>query len=132
MRFALLTLPFLLGGCASIVDAIAPPYAPEPIKIFDQAQYDSDLEMCRAAGTAYKPRFSFGKAISKTVAGATDNSSMIPLSPLVPVFGAAGGATSAAADGFDVMSREHANVFKHCLQDSLRRDGAAIIANPDN
>jgi hypothetical protein len=121
-----------LCGCGAIADAFAPPYFPEPIRIFDQPRYDSDLAMCRAAGISYKPHLSFDRALSKTVAGAADNSSMIPVSPLVPVFGAAGGAASAAADGFDVMSRQHANVFKHCLQDALRLDGAAIIANPDN
>lgn len=125
----LLALPLFLCGCAPFTDMLAPPYVPEPIHVFDQAQYDADVAECRAAGAAYKPHFSVGTAIAKTVDGATSNTSLIPLSPLVPAYGAAGGVLGAASDGLDVMSGQHANVFRNCLRDSVRRDRSAIIAD---
>lgn len=132
MRKLLLPLPLLLAGCAPFTDMLAPSYVPKPLHIFDQAQYEADLGECRAAGIAFKPQFSVASALSQTVHGATSNTSMIPISPLVPVYGAAGGALGAASDGLDVMSAQHQNVFKHCLRDETRRDGSAIIANPEN
>lgn len=121
-----------LTGCAPVTDMLAPPYEPQPIRIFDKAQYQADVAECRIAGIAFKPQFSLGSAIAKTVGGATSNTSLIPVSPLVPVFGAAGGAVSATSDGLDVMSKQHSNVFKHCVMEITRRDGAAIVANPDD
>lgn len=131
MRLLLLALPLVLCGCGSIEDVLVTPYVPQPIHIYDQAQYNADIAQCRAASVAFKPRFSLGGAIAKTIRGATSNASLIPVSPLVPVYGAAGGAVGAASDGLDVMSAQHQNVFRNCLHDVTRRDGAAIIANPD-
>lgn len=131
MRQLLLALPLVLCGCGNIQDLIVTPYVPQPIHIYDQAQYDADVAECRAAGVAFQPRFSIGGALAKTVRGATSNTSLIPVSPLVPVYGAAGGAVGAASDGLDLMSAQHRNVFRNCLHDETRRDGSAIIANPN-
>jgi hypothetical protein len=125
----LLALP-LLAGCAPIADVLAPPYVPVPIHIYDQAQYEADKAECAAAGVAFVPQFSFGSALSQTVDGATSNTSLIPVSPLVPAYGAAGGAIRAASDGLDVMSGQHASVYRNCLSDELRNDKSAIVADP--
>jgi len=130
MRLLSLALLFCLCGCAQITDMIAPPYVPQPIHIYDQAAYESDVAECQAAGVAFKPHFSIGSAVARTVTGATSNTSLIPISPLVPVYGAAGGALGAASDGFDVMSGTHSAVFRNCLQDETRRDRSAIVADP--
>lgn len=130
MKTLLLALP-LLTGCTSITDMLAPPYVPVPIHIYAQAQYDADVSECKAAGVAFVPRFSLGSALSKTVDGATSNTSLIPVSPLVPVYGAAGGAIRATSDGLDVMSAQHSAVFRHCLQDEIRNDKSAIVADPE-
>lgn len=130
MRKLIWLLPLLLGGCATFTDALAPPYVPVAIHIYDQAQYDADAQECLLAGANWKPQFSFGSAIAKTVDGATANTSLIPISPLVPAWGAAGGALGAASDGLDLMSRQHANVFRNCLRDETRRDRSAIVADP--
>ena len=132
MRKLMLALPFFLGGCGDLETALNPPYAPEPIHIFDAAGYQADLKECQAAGAAYKPHMSIAGVVSKTVDGATANTSLIPVSPLVPLYGAAGGAVGAASDGFDVMSGQHANVYRNCLRDETRRDHSAILADPRN
>lgn len=130
MRLLLLALPLVLCGCGVITDTLTPAYQPEPIRIYDAARYQADVEECRVAGMAYKPVPSLRGAIVETVNGATSNSSMIPISPLVPLYGAAGGAVSAANDAVDFASRQHANVFRHCLKDETTRDGSAILADP--
>jgi hypothetical protein len=130
--FLLLPLPFFLCGCDTLTGILEPPYLPEPIRIYDKVQYADDVVECQAAGVAYKPHFSIGAALNKTVNGATANTSLIPISPLVPVYGAAGGLAGAASDGFDVMSAQHNNVYRNCLRDEVRRDGSAIIADPRN
>lgn len=130
MRLLLVALLPCLSGCASIADALAPPYVPEPIHVYNQTTYDVDVLECQQAGASYKPHFSFGAVATSAVRGATSDTSLVPLSPLVPVYGAAGGAVGAAADGFDVMSGSHANVFRHCLRDETLIDRSAVLANP--
>lgn len=130
MRLLLLALPLTLCGCGAITDALTPAYVPETIRIYDQARYQADLAECSAAGRAYKPKPSLRGTIVETIGGATSNSSMIPISPWVPVFGAAGGAISSANDGIDFASRQHANVFRNCLKDETAHDGSAILADP--
>lgn len=130
MRLLSLALLFCLGGCATLTDTLAPPYEPQPIRVFDQAQYDADDALCKAVGTAFVPKFSIGGAVTQTITGATSNTSLIAISPLVPLYGAAGGAARAASDGLDLASRQHANVYRNCLADFTRMDRSAVIADP--
>lgn len=130
MRLLLAALPLILVSCAPFTDALTPAYMPAPIRIADSARYQADVAECQAAGMAYQPPDSLRGAIVETVRGATANSSMIPLSPLVPVYGALGGAVGAVNDGFDLASRQHANVFRNCLIEETRRDGSAVLADP--
>ena len=121
---------FALGGCADLTAALAPPYVPEPIRVYKPEEYAIDDAECAKAGANYVPKFSIGSVLTATVDGGTSNSSMIPLSPWVPVAGAAGGALRASADGLDVMSGEHANVYRNCLHDETLIDGSAVLVNP--
>lgn len=130
MRMFLILPLVILGACAPLATALNPPYMPAPIHIYDQTQYDSDNKECAQAGADWKPHFSFGAVAAKTISGATSNSSLIPISPLVPAYGAAGAALSATTSGLDVMSVEHANVYRNCLRDATRRDRSAIVADP--
>lgn len=125
----LLALP-LLSGCAAITDALAPPYVPVPIHVYDMAAFEADVLECRQAGANYKPHFSFGTVATAAVRGATADSSLVPLYPPVLAWGAAGGAAGATADGLDVMSGSHAAVFKNCLHDETQIDHSAVLINP--
>lgn len=126
----LLALPLFVSGCADMANVLTPAYVPEPIHTYDKTQYDLDLAECMAAGKAYQPHFHFGTVIKSTIEGATSNSSLIPINPMVPVAGAAGAAVSSTADGLDVLSGQHANVFRHCLTDETSWDHSAVLANP--
>jgi hypothetical protein len=132
VRSLLLAFLLLGTGCAPFSDLLVAPYVPIPIKVFDVATYEADVTLCRVAGANFKPQFSFGSALAKTMDGATSNASMIPVSPLVPAYGAAGAAASALGDGLDVASGQHRAVFKNCLKDFVHRDGSAIVADPGN
>lgn len=132
MRKLLLLLPLLLGGCADITTALNPPYEPEVIHLYNSDAFKADDDECKAAGANYKPHFSIGKVAAAAVTGATSNTSLIPVSPLVPAYGAAGGAVGAAADGLDVMSGQHANVYRNCLHDETHWDHSAVLADPRN
>jgi len=120
-----------LSGCADLTAALAPPYVPKPIHVYKPVQFAADDAECAKAGATYVPKFSIGSVATATVDGATSNSSMIPLSPWVPVAGAAGGALRSSADGLDVMSGQHANVYRNCLHDETLIDGSAVLVNPN-
>lgn len=128
--WVILLAALCLCGCASLTDMLAPPYVPVPIHVYDKDQFGKDLDECKLAGKDWVPTFSIGALATKTVDGATSNTSLIPISPLVPLYGGAGGAASAAADGLDVMSGQHANVFRNCLHAELLHDHAAVVADP--
>ena len=130
MRPIIFAAALALSGCGVITNALAPDYEPVPIRVYLPSQYASDVAECSAAGKSYTPKFSLGGALAKTIDGATSNSSMIPLSPLVPAYGAAGGAAKAASDGFDVASETHANVYRNCLHDETQIDKSAVLADP--
>lgn len=126
-RPALLAAALLLSGCG----ALAPEYEVLPIEIYDAARYARDVDVCVAFAKAYKPRSDLRSGAGEVVSGATSNSSMIPISPFVPAYGAAGGLLRAFSDGFDVASRSHYNVAKNCLRDMTAIDRSAVVANPD-
>lgn len=113
-----------LAGCAS--------YVPQPIEIADQAAYTADVNSCTNAAANYKPQLDIGNIGAATITGAASNASNAVINPLVPAIGAAAGAVSSTANAFDVIGQAKRNVAKHCLQEKLHRDRAAIVADPDN
>lgn len=120
----------LLSSCTAVTNVIAPPYTPQPIRVYDQVQYTIDRAECDAAGQAWVPTFSIGELLSRTVDGAVSSSSMVPINPLVVPAGAAGGVVSSASDGFDIASGQHVNVFRNCLHDETQIDKSAVVADP--
>ncbi len=133
-RLFAIALTFPLSGCAAqlagLEAVLAPPYVPVALHVYDEAQYDADNAECGKAGAKWKPTFDVGDAINSTVTGATSNTSLIPVSPLVPAYGAAGGLAKATADGLDFASSQHANVYRNCLHDETQIDRSAVVADP--
>ena len=129
MKAIILILPLFLCGCADLSAIIAPTYVPVAIHVYDAGQYAADQAECRIAGANWKPKLALGAIATKTIDGATANASLIPISPLVPVAGAAGGALG---DGLNVSSASHNNVFRHCLYDETQIDHSAVIARPED
>ena len=130
-KLAVVLAALVLSGCADLTAVLAPPYVPKPIHVYKPAQFAADDAECAKAGVDYVPKFSLGNVATATVNGATSNTSMIPISPYVPLAGAAGGALQASADGLDVMSGQHANVYRNCLHDETLIDGSAVLVNPN-
>lgn len=121
----------LITGCAPIAKIIAPPYIAQPIRVYKPDQYALDLTECMKAGDDYQPSFNSGSTATATVKGATSNSSLIPISPLVPAYGAAGALLQSLMDSLDVASGSHANVARNCLHDETMIDGSAVLVNPN-
>lgn len=124
MRLAV-ALCLLLAGCATA-------YVPVPIEVTDLQRYAADVDLCLAAARAYQPRASVGSVARGAIEGGSQNLSYAPINPLIPVLGAAGGAAGAGLIGFDITGQVRRNVARHCLEEKTRRDGSAIVANPEN
>jgi hypothetical protein len=126
-----LGLALTFASCLFLIGCAAP-YEAQPIQIVDKAQYTKDLDFCLASAAAYKSRPSVSAIIYSGMQGGSGMISYAPINPLIPVLGAAGGALKEGAAQYDLNSQAKMNVAKHCLQDITRRDGSALIANPDD
>lgn len=115
----------LLCGCAG------PVYVPQPLEIINHRQYIIDALFCQKAAAAYRSRLDVSSVAYDAISGGAKDASGAAINPLVPVLGAAGGATSALADGLGVLGRARQQVAKHCLIERTRRDESAIEADPD-
>ena len=113
-----------LTGCVGL-------YTPIPLRITDAAKYQDDVNFCQAAATNWKPDPSIGEIGYAAADGASGMISYAPINPWIPVLGAVGNAGSTAAAQFNLNGQQKRNVAKHCLQDTTRQDGSAILANPD-
>ena len=118
-------LALLLVGCST-------QYISVPIEIFNNDQYLADVSECRQAAVAYHPQLHILNVVIGAVSGGAENAVGGVINPLVPVVGAAGGASSALAEGLGVLSYARQNIFKNCLLEKTRIDHSAITANPDN
>lgn len=125
MRGALLFGLLMLAGCAA-------PYDPIAIEITDPVAYRRHVDFCLAAAEKFRPRISAGSVARGAIEGGSANLSYAPLNPLIPAVGAVGGAAGEAAIGLGITGQSRRNVAKHCLEEKTRRDGSAIVANPDN
>ena len=124
MRWAVASC-LLLAGCATA-------YQPVSLEVTDAAKNAADVDFCLAAARAYRPSMSAGGVAQGIIEGAGGAISYAPINPLIPVLGASGGAASAVSNGFDLTGQVRRNVAKHCIAEKTRRDGSAIVANPDN
>lgn len=117
--FAIAAL-LLLAACAQ--------YAPQVLgQPDDPLRYTQDVAWCHGAAQAYKPDSRVGAIVQGGVTGGFGSLSYAPINPLIPLLGAAGGAASAATGN----GQARRNVEKHCLQEKTRRDGSALVADPD-
>lgn len=122
-RFLKLLPTLILLGCAS--------YTPQTIKINDEVQYNKDWLECQEGAKSYQPEFSIAGLLTDTVTGATNNLSLVPVSPFVPLYGAGGGATGSLSKSLDVMSMTRNNVARNCINEETSWDHSAVVANPN-
>jgi hypothetical protein len=120
----IILLAALLSGCAA--------YTPQPLEITDPTIYAADVSFCQAAATAYKPSMDLSSVAYGGLSGGAQNLTGAAISPLVPLIGLAGGATSALSTSIDIFGRAKENVLRHCLMDRTKKDGSALIADPSD
>lgn len=119
-------LPLLLAGCAGLFSSIST-YDPESTgsvtKITNRPQYVADLAECKIAAVNYREPISAGSIISGAGIGAAQNSPAAFVGgPGVVAVGAAGGATSAALNGFDILDTDKMIVLGNCLREDSHDD----------
>lgn len=101
------------------------------LSVYDQGLYQQDVLFCQTSAAKYSPDFDGNSIALGLVQGGAANISEVPLSPLVPVIGALGGAASSGANSLDVFGQAQSNVFKNCLHDKTMQDRSAILVNPN-
>lgn len=132
MRLRLvLAFPCLLSGCVGFFPSAAT-YQPVIVKILDEKQFSADEAECRAVAMNYRPGFDAGSIASQAAQGAANNVAEVPISPVIPLAGALGGAGSAAIGSFDLNGQAGIKILVRCLSKETDRDGSAVIADPND
>jgi hypothetical protein len=126
-----------LAGCGSFPMSLiaASPYVPIPLKVFNQAQYDSDRTFCTDTTTLalYQPHLSIGDVGYGTLSGGAQNAAGGVIGGgLVTAAGAAGGGVSALVTGLDAFGKAKPNISRHCMNDLTQLDHSAIMARPED
>jgi hypothetical protein len=119
-----LALLVLTSGCAH--------WQPQPLEIPKPDIYAADLAFCMGAAANYKAPFDLSEIFYGGVSGGAQNLTGAAVSPLVPIIGMAGGATSSLTTGIDAFGHAKDNVLRHCMIDRTRIDGSALIADPSD
>ena len=122
-----LVLLVIVGGCAS-VDS----YSPYVVDISQPDVLIVDEKQCLAAADAYTAPLNLNAVASGAAQGAANNASGAALNPLVPVLGAAGGATSALLSGLGVLNNDQRRVFLLCLSHRGERSHAYNVVDPNS
>lgn len=125
----LLAVSLPLSSCASMKIDYVPQTLGDPA---NAKQFADDVAFCYAAARAWTPQPVAGDIAQATADGGAGMISYVPINPLVPALGAAGGAITSAGQGFDVTGHAFRNVEKHCIRERASKDGSALVANPDD
>lgn len=126
MKPAALFAAIFLSGCASVAD-----YRPYVVDVVDPATLARDERECLAAAEAYSAPLSIGAIANGAAQGASNNASGAALNPLVPVLGAAGGATSVLLSEIGLLNNDQRRVFLLCLSHRGERSRAYDVIDPN-
>lgn len=118
---------FLLFGCASLSS-----WHPYTVEIASPQVYAADEVSCLGYAQAYKPGFDFGGIGSAAIKGGAQNAPAgVVGGPLIPAIGALGAVTTEALNDLDLLSIDKRRVFVICLREKTRRDGSALVLDPN-
>lgn len=126
MRWTMILACLVLAGCVSVAD-----YQPAVTDITDQAVLTRDEAVCRSVALGYEPGLDIGNITSQAVQGGASNLAGAAVNAWVPVLGAAGGASSAALNGFGVLKTDQRKVFLKCLDHRGVKSGAYSVIDPN-
>lgn len=126
MRFAAVALAFILSGCG-----FASGYQPYIQDITDHAALAEDEIACRDYALAYHTPIDLNSILTSAAQGGARNASGAALNPLVPILGAAGGATSEVLSQLGVLNNDQLRVFLRCLEHRGERSHAYNVMDPN-
>lgn len=115
----------LLIGCSTVAD-----YRPFVGDVVDPAALRRDEGECLVMAKSYSAPLSLGGIGTAAVEGGGNNLAGAAVNPLVPVLGAAGGASAALFAGLDLLSAGQRRVFLRCLDHRGERSHAYSVIDP--
>ena len=119
------SLLFLLG--CSTLDG----YQPFVADVSQPSVLLADESHCLRIAQSYSAPLSIGTIGTAAVEGAGNNLAGAALNPLVPVLGAAGGASSALFTDLDLLSTGQRRVFLRCLDKRSELTHAYVVLDPN-
>lgn len=126
MKYLIPPLFFLLAGCASVKD-----YLPYVEDVANPSELFKDEVECNRYAVAYKTPFDLEAIATGAAQGGANNASGAAINPLVPLLGAAGGATSAALSQLGILNNDQRRVFLKCLEHRGERSHAYNVMDPN-
>ncbi len=127
-------IQILVGALASSLLVACIPlenFKPLVIDVTDQSALDRDSRQCLQVAEGYKPGLDVGQIASATAQGASGNLANAVINPLVPAFGAAGGAATATLQGFGLLDASQKRVLLRCLEHRGMKSGAYNLVDPN-
>lgn len=117
----------LLAGCSNLKA-----WQPYAVEISAPGVYEADKSACLSYALAYRPGFDLLGIGSAAIKGGAQNAPAgVVGGPLIPAVGALGAATTQALNDLDLLSTDKKRVFVLCLQEKTRRDGSALMIDPN-
>lgn len=124
-----LALAAFLAGCGSV--ATYQPYVGDVDPNGGAAALTADEASCLKPALAYVHPLDPGEIASAAAQGGARNASGAALNPLVPVLGAAGGATSELFSELGILNDDQRKVFLRCLDHRGERSGKYSVMDPN-
>jgi hypothetical protein len=127
MRKFILILPLRLCGCAGQLIN----YQPYVTDVADPRQLIKDEGECLSAAKGYTESFDLANVGTQALSGAAGNAAGAAVDPLVPVLGAAGGASQALLGSVGLLGDKQRRSFLKCLEHRGERSHAYNVIDPN-
>lgn len=126
MRLGVVGLTIILSGCG-----FASGYTPYIQDITDQTVLARDEVACRDYALAYHTPVDLNSILTGAAQGGARNVASAAINPIIPVLGAAGGATSEILSQLGVLNNDQLRVFLRCLEHRGERSRAYSVMDPN-
>lgn len=126
MKLCVLLLCVFIAGCGGVSG-----YEPYVQDIVQPAELIKDEIACRDYALAYATPIDLSAIFTSAAQGGANNASGAAINPLVPVLGAAGGATSAALSQLGILNNDQKRIFLRCLEHRGERSRAYNVMDPN-
>lgn len=114
-----------LTGCTSV------PFEPYKVNVTNPTQYQTDLKFCVDAAKNYpNSKLSFTSVGIAGLKGGTSNAAGAIASPVAPLLGAAGQASTELLNEVGVFNDKQDKTLIICMHKLTDKDGSALVLEP--